>query len=30
MITVTACIWGGFLWVLITAVRKESGKGADA
>jgi hypothetical protein len=30
MIVVMTCVWGGFLWVVITAARKESGKGADA
>ncbi len=30
MIVVMACVWGGFLWVLLTAVRKESGKSGEA
>ena len=30
MIVVMAFVWGGFLGVLLTAVRKESGKSGDA
>ncbi len=30
MIVVMAFVWGGFLWVLLTAIRKESGKSGDA
>ena len=30
MTVVMAFVWGGFLWVLLTAVRKESGKSGDA
>jgi hypothetical protein len=29
MIAVMTCVWGGFSWVLVTAVRKESGKAVD-
>jgi hypothetical protein len=29
MLLVTAFVWGGFTVALITAVRKESGKGDD-
>jgi hypothetical protein len=30
MLVVMACVWGGFSWVLATAIRKESGKSGDA
>ena len=30
MILVMAFVWGGFSWVLATAIRKESGKRRDA
>ena len=30
MIVVMGFVWGGFSWVLLTAVRKESGKSGDA
>ncbi len=30
MIVVMAFVWGGFLGVLLTAVRQESGKSGDA
>ena len=30
MVLVMAFVWGGFSWVLLTAVRKESGKSGDA
>jgi hypothetical protein len=30
MIAVMAFVWGGFSMVLLTAVRKESGKSGDA
>ena len=30
MMVVMAFVWGGFLWVLLTAVRKESGKSGEA
>jgi hypothetical protein len=30
MIVVTTFVWGGFATVLLTAVRKESGKSSDA
>jgi hypothetical protein len=30
MIVVMTCVWGGFSWVLITAIRKESGKSSDS
>jgi hypothetical protein len=30
MILVIGFVWGGFSWVLVTAVRKESGKSIDA
>ncbi len=29
MISVMAFVWGGFAWVLATAIRKESGKSRD-
>jgi hypothetical protein len=29
MTVVMTCVWGGFLWVLVAAVRKESRKGVD-
>lgn len=29
MIVIMAFVWGGFSLVLTTAIRKESGKGAD-
>ena len=28
MIAVMVCVWGGFFWVLLTAIRKESRKSA--
>ena len=28
MIVIMVCVWGGFVWVLLTAIRKESGKSA--
>jgi hypothetical protein len=28
MIVVLVCVWGGFFWALLTAIRKESGKSA--
>lgn len=28
MIVVMVFVWGGFSWVLLTAIRKESGKSA--
>jgi hypothetical protein len=30
MLTVMAFVWGGFAWVLLTAIRKESGKSGNA
>ena len=30
MIVVMTFVWGGFSYVLLTAIRKESGKGSDA
>jgi len=30
MLVVMSIVWGGFAWVLLTAVRKESGKSGDA
>ncbi len=30
MIVVMGCVWGGFSWVLLTAIRKESEKSGDA
>lgn len=30
MLLVTGFVWGGFGWVVVTAIRKESGKSADA
>ena len=30
MIVVTTFVWGGFSLVLLTAIRKESGKSGDA
>ena len=30
MILVMAFVWGGFSFVLLTAIRKESGKSSDA
>ena len=29
MIAITGFVWGGFLLVLLTAIRKESGKSGD-
>lgn len=29
MIVVMSFVWGGFSWVLTTAIRKESGKSGD-
>ena len=30
MIVVIGCVWGGFAWALLTAIRKEAEKSGDA
>jgi len=30
MLTVMGFVWGGFAWVLLTAIRKESDKSGNA
>ena len=30
MVLVIAFVWGGFSWVLLTAIRKEAGKSGEA